>query len=166
MKLKTLTVIIFVVLLIGGWFAYKNLSGGNTICWPYCPGMTDQDRDEIKKSAMQTWKTYQNAEYKFTFKYPPNLVVSGDSKNIRHNDFACRSITDFAEATEVERNKNTDNDTYSVVTVCVVDIAKSPDLNTYNFAESDAVIDMKGYKIWLSAPVSFVKEIKESFKQL
>ncbi|MBP9701500.1 MAG: hypothetical protein KBD47_00780 [Candidatus Pacebacteria bacterium] len=70
MKLKTLTVIIIVVLLIGGWFAYKNLSGGSTICWPYCPGMTDQDRDEIKKSVMQTGNTYQNKVHDFEFKYP------------------------------------------------------------------------------------------------
>ena len=88
-----------IIVLIAGVFTYHYLSEKQLICWPYCPGMTDKDREDIKKSALETdtdsWKTYTfngDSPYLssvFDFKYPPDwkldfgtYTTPGDSKNI------------------------------------------------------------------------------------
>jgi hypothetical protein len=75
-------VIILLVVLIGIAYYIFSYPKGN-LCWPYCPGMTDQDREVIKKSALEdetaNWKTY--SDNNFSIKYPSNSkIYSCDSK--------------------------------------------------------------------------------------
>jgi len=73
--------VVIAVLVIGGFFVYKETT--RQVCWPYCPGMTDQDREEIKKSALDAqtvnWKTYENQKYGIEFKYPSTHIVLDQS---------------------------------------------------------------------------------------
>lgn len=45
-----ITVGILVILGIGAWFFFILIYfQKGPICWPYCPGMTDDDREKIKE---------------------------------------------------------------------------------------------------------------------
>ncbi|MCX6752265.1 MAG: hypothetical protein NTZ87_02075 [Candidatus Nomurabacteria bacterium] len=74
MNKKIIWRVIVAIVIIAGGFAYNYLSKPKPVCWPYCPGMTDQDREAIKKSALEAetanWKTYTNTKYGFEVKYP------------------------------------------------------------------------------------------------
>ena len=61
-------VLIVIVIGIFYFFFYKL----QPVCWPYCPSMTDEDRENIKESITQDWKTYRNGNVGFTFSYPTN----------------------------------------------------------------------------------------------
>ena len=50
---KTILIVIILLAIIGGWFSYKYIFSTKSTCWPYCPNMTDQDRENIKKSAQE-----------------------------------------------------------------------------------------------------------------
>ena len=48
-------------------------------CWPYCSGITDQDRETIKE---QNRETYVNSRYSFSFQYPSSWTyktISSDA---------------------------------------------------------------------------------------
>lgn len=82
MKKKVILGIVIglLVVVIAGVLYYISYPKGN-LCWPYCSGMTDQDRKDIKKTALEAgtaeWKTYTNTKYGFEFKYPINWGVGG-----------------------------------------------------------------------------------------
>jgi hypothetical protein len=69
-------IIIAAILISGGYWAYQ-YTKGSPLCWPYCPDMTDEDREEIKRSALEAetsnWNTYRNEEYGFEFRYPTSV---------------------------------------------------------------------------------------------
>ena len=46
--------------------AYYFLRSGSNLCWPYCPEMTDQDREEIKKSMLEAQTEATVAEQRKT----------------------------------------------------------------------------------------------------
>ena len=50
---KIVIILVILLVVIGGWFSYKYLFTTKFTCWPYCPNMTDQDRENIKKSAKE-----------------------------------------------------------------------------------------------------------------
>lgn len=70
---KVWVTILVIILLLVGWKFYQEVFT-KTFCWPYCPGMSDADREEIKQSASSAetrdWTTYKNDEYGFEIKYP------------------------------------------------------------------------------------------------
>ena len=78
-----LIIAIVAILAVGG--IYYTYNWGGSMCWPYCKGMTDQDRELIKQSAIDAgatttdvtagWKTYTNTQYGFEFKYPESWEV-------------------------------------------------------------------------------------------
>jgi hypothetical protein len=49
-----LIIAIIVILIIGGGYYYTQKQ---STCWPYCKNMTDQDRESIKKSAIDAGAT-------------------------------------------------------------------------------------------------------------
>jgi hypothetical protein len=53
MNKKIILGIIIGLLVVAGVTYYFSRTGG-VLCWPYCPGMTDQDREEIKESAFES----------------------------------------------------------------------------------------------------------------
>lgn len=68
----TIGIIILVTL---SWFFYS--ASKKQYCWPYCPEMTNEDREEIKESALDAsikdWETYKNDDQGFQFSYPSQL---------------------------------------------------------------------------------------------
>jgi len=71
-----------IIVLFGGVFAYQYLSRPVLLCWPYCPGMTDKDREQIKNEApTASWKTFSD-NYGFQMQYPPdaNVMVAPTSR--------------------------------------------------------------------------------------
>lgn len=93
-------ILIVVVIIAGGYFTYQSFFKPASLCWPYCPGMSDQDREVIKESALKAgtanWKTYNNEKYGFEFKYPSHravtisnqyiIYVGYDAKYLQGND--------------------------------------------------------------------------------
>lgn len=75
-------ILIVVVIIAGGYFTYQSFFKPAPLCWPYCPGMTDQDREVIKESALKaetaSWKTYNNEKYGFEFRYPSDWVIKSE----------------------------------------------------------------------------------------
>ncbi len=112
------------------------------------------------------WKTYQNSKFGVTFKYPSNLAWNGDGIDIKRNDFACKLLVDFAEVNELEKNKGTDNDIYTAMSVCLFDGKNVNALNNYKTSESEAVLSVNGYKVLLFAPASILKEVSGTFKSI
>ena len=78
MKKKIIFGIIIGLLMVVGVVYYILYPKGN-VCWPYCQGMTDQDRDDIKKSTLDAqtinWKTFYWDSNNISFKYPTNWKV-------------------------------------------------------------------------------------------
>jgi len=54
MKTKILILLVLIILLVVGYFTFFKNNG--PFCWPYCPNMTDEDREEIKKQANEAQK--------------------------------------------------------------------------------------------------------------
>ena len=52
-KQKIVLLIIIAILILGGVLCYYLTKPMHTICWPYCPGMSDRDRENIKKAALE-----------------------------------------------------------------------------------------------------------------
>ncbi len=80
MNNKKVSIIVIIVLIIGaGYFIYANSLQPRPLCWPYCPGMTNQDREDIQKSAFEAetkdWKTYTNDSEKYSVKYPSSWFL-------------------------------------------------------------------------------------------
>lgn len=113
-------VIILTLIVIGGWYLLRPMS---VTCWPYCPGMTDQDREQIKQSALgldpADWQLYKDFKYGFEFSYPKSLTLntvdSGFSLThsvlFRHPDpcnlkdyTSLNSLTDFSLKGEIKNS--------------------------------------------------------------
>lgn len=45
--------IIIILILVAGYFGFKQFLTPQTFCWPYCPGITDQDREAMKKAGSE-----------------------------------------------------------------------------------------------------------------
>ncbi len=64
-----------IILVTIGWFFYS--ASKKQYCWPYCPEMTNEDREEIKESALDSsikdWGTYEDDSFGFSFKYPKEI---------------------------------------------------------------------------------------------
>lgn len=69
--------LIIIVVIAAGAYYFFSRSGVN-LCWPYCPGMTDQDREEIKKSALEAKTSAIPIETIVTYNangFSPNTVT-------------------------------------------------------------------------------------------
>lgn len=53
MNKKIILGVVIAIIVIAGGFTYYVLSPKGNLCWPYCSGMTDQDREDIKKSVLE-----------------------------------------------------------------------------------------------------------------
>ncbi len=71
-----------VTVLVIGWVAYSYFSRPQLLCWPYCPGMTDADRAEIKRQALDAatagWQTYRNEQYGFEMRHPADIPIEAE----------------------------------------------------------------------------------------
>ena len=80
----TIGIIILVTL---SWFFYS--ASKKQYCWPYCPEMTNEDREEIKESALDAsikdWKTYEDGKFGFKINYPTTIEQSSDENDYRSN---------------------------------------------------------------------------------
>jgi len=84
------------IVAFGGVFAYQYLS--KSTCWPYCPNMTDKDREQIKKDASTAgWKTYTSTKYgyKISFQYPQDWKLAEYSYAIVLDKNSVSTESDF-----------------------------------------------------------------------
>lgn len=49
MKKSLLIIIVAILVLLAGVLCYAYFFKSRSICWPYCSGMSDEDREEIKE---------------------------------------------------------------------------------------------------------------------
>ncbi|MFA6553896.1 MAG: hypothetical protein WCS89_00090 [Candidatus Paceibacterota bacterium] len=82
---------IVVILVVG--VVYYSTQRKQSYCWPYCPNMTDQDREIIKNQMREatstnpdtaSWKTYTNPVFGYSFKYPSESELA-DQKSFDNN---------------------------------------------------------------------------------
>lgn len=68
-KLLTIIVILLVVL-VGGVFAYKTWQGRKSM---------EKSESQLTADETANWKVYRNEEYRFELRYPPNWIVEENS---------------------------------------------------------------------------------------
>ncbi len=92
--------VIIAAIVLGGGYAVYEFSKPKLICWPYCSGMTDQDREDIKKSVLDAqtanWKTYRNEKYGFEVAYPATWFIQDNLSETT----CCLNITNTMSLSE------------------------------------------------------------------
>jgi hypothetical protein len=55
MTKKAKVILLIIILVVVGFLSYYFLTQNRSqpLCWPYCPGMTDEDRSKIKEDMRQ-----------------------------------------------------------------------------------------------------------------
>jgi hypothetical protein len=97
----------------------KTGTGAEKTTVPCASTLTDSD-----KIMIETWKTYENSKYKYSFKYPENWIVSNDSDNlVELKDNEADLTFQFLKGVDLAQNWNVETTT-EVVVVCQKSIKK------------------------------------------
>ena|SRR3989344_1894602 len=118
-----LLIAVIALLVIGGG-AYYFFQQKKAVCWPYCPGMTDQDREDIKKSALEAqnnststkpsvavlspnggevYKTGSQVNISYSLKNIPAgdqvdlIIVKGNEPSTQRAIIVHKAVNDFSE---------------------------------------------------------------------
>lgn len=107
MNKKIIWGIIAVLVILVVFLVYKDVN--RKVCWPYCPGMTDQDREVIKQQMIDAqnssattsasdWKTYVRQNM-YTFTYPKYADIKENNNVV--TDTAVVLTSDLMNSFEV-----------------------------------------------------------------